>query len=78
MREGLATETIALQTPQLDSVTVAQSVDDLVKYGADDLLYVSLIKVRVLRGNALYKVRFQHGPSISGAAVVVVTSEGLV
>jgi len=32
-----------------------------VQYRVDDLLYVALIKVRVLRGDALYEFRFYHG-----------------
>jgi hypothetical protein len=42
------------ETPQLDSITAPQSFDDFVQYCGDDLLYVPLKKVRVLRGNALY------------------------
>jgi hypothetical protein len=42
------------ESPQLNSITAPQSFDDFVQYCGDDLLYVPLKKVRVLRGNALY------------------------
>jgi hypothetical protein len=50
------------ETPQLNSITATQSFDDLVQYRGDDLLYVPLKKMRVLRGNAFYEFRFYHGP----------------
>jgi hypothetical protein len=42
------------ETPQLDSITAPQSFDDFVQYYGDDLLNVSLKKVRVLSENTLY------------------------
>jgi hypothetical protein len=50
------------ETPQFNSITATQSIDDFVQYRGDDLLYVPRKKVRVLRGNALYEFRFYHGP----------------
>jgi hypothetical protein len=42
------------ETPQLDSITALQSFGDFVQYCGDDLINVSLKKVRVLSGNTLY------------------------
>jgi hypothetical protein len=42
------------KTPQLDPITATQSFGDFVQYCGDDLVNVSLKKVRVLSGNALY------------------------
>jgi hypothetical protein len=56
----------APKTPQFDSLSTTQSLDNLVEYRVDDLLYVALIKVRVLLGNALYEFRFYHGPASGG------------
>src|SRR5262249_57322758 len=49
------------KTPQFDSITATQSLDHFVEYRFDDLFYDALIKLRVLRGNALYEFRFYHG-----------------
>jgi hypothetical protein len=48
------------ETPKLDSIPATQSFDDFVKYGVDDVRYVSLVKVRVLRSDAPYQVGFWH------------------
>jgi hypothetical protein len=55
------------ETPKLDSISATQSFDDFVKYRVDDVLYVSLVKVRVLRSDAPYQVGFYHiQPRITG------------
>jgi hypothetical protein len=46
------------ETPKLNSIPATQSFDDLVKYHVDDLLYVALVKVPVLRSDASYQVGF--------------------
>ena len=46
------------ETPQFDSISATQGVDHFVQYRVDDLIYVALIKVRVLRRNALYEFGF--------------------
>jgi hypothetical protein len=51
------------ETPQFDSISTTQSVDHFVEYRVDDLLYVAVIKVRVLRRNALYEFGFYHDQS---------------
>ena len=43
------------ETPQFDSISATHGFDHFVQYHGDDLVYVALIKVRVLRGNALYE-----------------------
>jgi hypothetical protein len=48
------------ETSQLDSITATQSFGDFVQYCGDDLVNVSLKKVRVLSGNALYEIGFYH------------------
>jgi hypothetical protein len=40
--------------------SATQSFDHFVQYHVDDLLYVALEKVWVLRGNALYEFGFYH------------------
>jgi hypothetical protein len=54
------------EPPQFDSISTTQSFDHFVEYRVDDLLYVAIIKVRVLRGNALYEFRFYHEPASGG------------
>ena len=56
------------ETPKLDSIPATQGFDDFVNYRVDDLLYVLLIKVRVLRDNALHEFRFYHGPEACKSA----------
>jgi hypothetical protein len=46
--------------PKLDSIAAIQSFDDFVNYRVDDVLYVPLVKVRVLRSDALYQLGFYH------------------
>jgi len=46
-------------------------LDNFVEYRADDLVYVALIKMRVLRANALYEFRFYHGRSLQIGAIFV-------
>jgi hypothetical protein len=46
------------ETAQLDSISATQSFYNYVQYRIDDLLYVALIEMSILRKNALYQVGF--------------------
>jgi hypothetical protein len=59
------------ETSQLNSISATQSFDHFVEYRVNDLLYVALKKVRVLRGNALYEFRFYHGRRLQMGAIFV-------
>jgi hypothetical protein len=59
------------ETPKFDSISPTQRFDHRVEYRVDDLLNVALEKVRVLRGNALYELRFYHGLSLQIGATLV-------
>ena len=54
---------LAEKTPKSrssNSVPATQSFDDFVNYRVDDVLYVPLIEVRVLRSDAPYQLGFYH------------------
>jgi hypothetical protein len=48
------------ESAQLDTVAALQGGRDLAQNGVDDVLHVTLIKVAVLRGDALHKLGFYH------------------
>src|ERR1700728_654359 len=49
------------EAAELHAVTACHRRDDLSKDGVDDLLHVTLIEVRIVFGNALYKFGLDHG-----------------
>ena len=58
-----ALRSLAEKTPKprsSNSIPAIQSFDDFVNYRVDDVLYVPLVKVRVLRSDAPYQVGFYH------------------
>src|SRR5262245_55134704 len=48
------------EAAQLDAVAARHRGDDLAKNGIDDVLDVALVEMRVLRGDALHELGFDH------------------
>src|SRR5260370_82150 len=48
------------EAAQLDPVAARHGGDDLAQDGVDDVLHVTLVEVRVLRGDALHQLGFDH------------------
>src|SRR5438552_3934954 len=48
------------ESPELDPIAARHRADDLAENGIDDVLDITLIKMRVLRRNALHKLRLDH------------------
>src|SRR5882757_9165979 len=48
------------EAAQLDAVTARHRGDDLAENGVDDVLDVALVKMRVLRRDALHELGFDH------------------
>src|ERR1700689_2775788 len=57
------------EAAQLHAVAARHRRDDLAQDGVDDLLDVTLVKVRILLGNTLHEFRFDHGSPASTAPV---------
>ena len=63
LRPLRAPRILAEKTPKprsSNSIPASQSFDDFVNYRVDDVLYVPLVKVRILRSDALYQFGFYH------------------
>src|SRR6516225_7308479 len=76
LRPVRAPRSLAEKTPKPRSSTRSLRRIDFVEYRADDLLYVALIKVRILRGNAPYEFRFYHGRSLRIVEIFVKRPSG--
>jgi hypothetical protein len=50
------------ETAQLDAVAARERRRDLAENRVDDVFDVALVEMRVLSGNALNELRFDHGP----------------
>src|SRR5262245_27745712 len=48
------------EAAQLDAVAARHRGDDLAQDGVDDVLHVALVEMRILRGDALDKLGFDH------------------
>src|SRR5262249_46319543 len=48
------------EAAQLDAIAARHRRDDLAENGVDDVLHVALVEMRVLRGNALDELGFDH------------------
>ena len=55
------------EAAQFDPIAARHGGDDLAEDGVDDVLDVALIKMRVLRGNALNEFGLDHGPPANAA-----------
>src|ERR1700728_4297361 len=49
------------EAAQFNAVAARHRRDDLAENGVDDFLDIALVKVRILRGNALHEFGLDHG-----------------